>query len=140
MNDDPAKPASRQRDAAEPCAGPMAATLSLLAELARLGPGWDGYGADPIGAPCLANVSAVLAALPAGTPGPEIAPNPNGTLTLDWVVGGYSLSFEIGAARYSAIWESAAGVQTDEGHILPDIPVFVTAALAALRQRPWRQL
>jgi len=118
----------------------MATTLSLLAELARLRPGWDGYGADPISAPCLANVRAVLAALPAGTPNPEIAPNPNGTVTLDWATGGCSLSFEIGATRYSAVWESVFEVQTDKGDILPSVPVFVSTALTILCQMPWRQL
>jgi len=111
----------------------LVVALALLADLARLGPGWDGYGADPIEVACVDNVRAVLAALPAGIPSPEISPNPNGTLTLDWVAAGYRLSFEIGAGRYSAIWESAAGVQTDDGDILRGIPAFVTKALALLR-------
>ncbi|WP_295449041.1 hypothetical protein [uncultured Thiodictyon sp.] len=132
MNADLAKSAPQQ-DAAECCEGPMAAAFSRLADLTRLGPDWDSYGADPIAHACLANVRAVLAALPADTPAPEITPNPNGTLTVDWVAEGYRLSFEIGASRYSACWESAAGVQTDEGDILRGIPAFVSEALAFLR-------
>ena len=114
----------------------MASAVVLLADLARLEPGWDGHGADPITPSCLTKVSTVLAALPAGTPCPEVVPNPNGTLTLDWQAGGYSLSLECGATRYSAVWESATGVETDEGDILPSIPAFVAEALASLPHRP----
>jgi hypothetical protein len=136
MNERPAKAALQPHGGAEPCHRSMASAVALLADLARLESGWDGHGADPITLSCLTNVSTVLAALPAGTPCPEISPNPNGTLTLDWEAGGYSLSFEIGASCYSAVLESAASVETDEGDISPSIPAFVAEALASLPHRP----
>jgi hypothetical protein len=134
MNEGPAEAAPQPHGGAEPCHRSMASAVALLADLARLEPGWDGHGADPITPSCLTNVSTVLAALPAGTPRPEIVPNPNGTLTLDWEAGGYGVSLECGATRYSAVWESAVGMETDEGHIRAGIPAFVTDALESLFQ------
>jgi len=134
MNEGPAKAAPQTHGGAEQRHRSMSSAVALLADLVRLEPGWDGHGADPITPSCLTNVSAVLAALPAGTPCTEIVPNPNGTLTLDWEAGAYSVSLECGATRYSAVWGSAAGVETDEGDIRPGIPACVTEALESLFQ------
>ncbi len=106
--------------------------LRVLGDLARLGPDWDGYGAEPISSRCIANASALLAALRPGIPSPELTPNPNGTLTLDWEVDGQTLSLELGATRFSGF---SVGATPDEqfgtvctfpsevlDHILSDMP------------------
>ncbi len=112
------------------------AAWALLAELARLGPNWDAYGAEPISPRCVANTRGLLSALRAGIPSPEITPNPNGTLTLDWETEDQALSLELGATRFSTFWESRRGIKTNEGTLGQSIPDFVTLALDTLFPDP----
>ncbi|HSO82084.1 hypothetical protein [Thiocapsa sp.] len=109
-----------------------AACWSLLDELSRLAPNWDAYGAEPIAARCMANTRCVLTALPAGIPSPEITPNPNGTLTLDWETEDQALSLELGATRFSTFWESRTGTKMEEGTFDTSIPNFVAMALDSM--------
>lgn len=107
-------------------------SLIQLLQLSKLGSHWDGYGADPIDGACVANAEAILRALPGSAPSPEITPNPNGTLSLDWESGHQALSLEIGIDRYSCFWESSNGIQTDEGDFAQGLPAFVATVLANL--------
>ena len=111
---------------------------SLLADLARLGPNWDAYGAEPIDAACVRNVSTILVALSGRIPSPEITPNPNGTLTLDWETEDQALSLELGVKRFSSFWESRRGTKTKEGTLNTGIPDFVALALDSLFPEPAR--
>lgn len=104
----------------------------LLADLSRLGPDWDAYGAEPLSSCCIANAKALLSALRPSIPSPEVTPNPNGTLTLDWEANGQTLSLELGATRFSGFWESARGIKTTEGLLGQEIPPLVAQALDAL--------
>ena len=103
-----------------------------LAELAKLKQNWDAYEADPISGGCIDRAHAVLNALPSKTPSPDITPNPNGTLTLDWETEDQALSLELGVTRFSCFWESMHGIKTDDGLLDQDIPLFVTKALASM--------
>jgi len=107
-----------------------AAVVSRLSELSRLGSNWDSYGAQAIDKTCVENAQALMAALPEDVPSPEISPNPNGTLTLDWEGEDRLLSLEVGRTRYSCFWEAGDDTtETDEGRIAGDIPAFVYFAL-----------
>lgn len=108
------------------------AAWALLAELARLVPNWDAYGGEPIGGACVANARALLDALPPDIPSPEVTPNPNGTLTLDWETEDQALSLELGATRFSSFWESRHGIKTDDGALGQGVPDFAARALSAL--------
>jgi hypothetical protein len=107
----------------------------VLTEMEKFTLNWDGYGANPIGKSCIANARSVLGALHSWIPSPDIIPNPNGTLTLDWETEEQFLSLEVGATRFSTFWESKNGSKTDEGILEvreKAIPSFVTKALASL--------
>jgi len=112
--------------------GDRGAVSRLLSELAQLGPNWDGYGADPIAGSCIDQTRVLLDLLPAAIPSPEVTPNPNGTLTLDWETGDQALSLELGATRFTSFWESRRGTKTDEGALGAALPEFVASALAAM--------
>lgn len=103
-----------------------------LNKLARLQHDWDGYGAEVIDSLCIANADRVLSVLDPDIPSPDITPNPNGTLTLDWETDTEALSFEIGVRRYSSFWESRSGMETDQGDLPSGLPFFVSIALSNL--------
>lgn len=108
------------------------AAYSQLAEISRLKPNWDGYEADPIDAVCIANVQRLLDSLPFTAPSPDITPNPNGTLTLDWQIDDQAVSLEIGATRFSSFWESRTGTKMQEATLDTSIPNFVVMALDSM--------
>lgn len=112
--------------------GDRGAVSRLISELAQLGPNWDGYGADPIAGSCIDQVRVLLDLLPAAIPSPDVTPNPNGTLTLDWETGDHALSVEVGATRFTSFWESRRGIKTDGGLLRAALPEFVASALAAM--------
>lgn len=48
-------------------------------------PGWDCSGAEAIYKCVAIRAAAVIRALPKGCPLPELAPEPNGSISLDWI-------------------------------------------------------
>ena len=113
-------------------ANDRSAAWLLLYELAKLEPNWDAYGAEPIDRGCVENVRAILASLSPAVPSPEITPNPNGTLTLDWETEDQALSLELGSTRFSSFWESRHGIKTKSGMLSQCLPDFVAVALDSL--------
>ncbi len=107
-----------------------------LDELSKLGPNWDGYDAEPVEPASIANALALLAGLDPETPLPEITPNPNGTLTLDWEAEDESLSLELGVMRFSSFWESRHGTAMKDGFLDTGPPEFVLRALAEMFPEP----
>lgn len=102
---------------------------SRLDELARLERNWDACGADAMDEICVRNAKKLIDALPEKTPSPEIFPNPNGTLTLDWETTEQMLSLELGKNRFSSYWETKQDTKMAEGEISKSIPDFVYIAL-----------
>lgn len=47
---------------------------------------WDGNGADPIGIDTINQTKLLLDAIPQGVMAPELAPEPDGRVSLDWLV------------------------------------------------------
>lgn len=76
--------------------------------------GWDGEGAEPI-SPLAANLAAAfIRALPAGVALPEFAPEPDGSISLDWIRSRHRL-FSVSVGRNSRLayaWLDG----TDRGH------------------------
>lgn len=67
--------------------GEKAAALTQLWALARdcSEANWDGAGGDPLDVDAVFNTADVVRALPEGIPIPEFAPEPDGSVSLDWI-------------------------------------------------------
>lgn len=72
-----------------------------IQELAQLCLNWDGFGAIPIREGTRNNAIAAVSALLLWTPPPEISPNPNGTISIEWETDSGVAQLEIGQSRYS---------------------------------------
>jgi hypothetical protein len=82
-----------------------AAAQARVAEFGVLQQSWDGYGALQISAETVANTASVLTLTLGRLPEPDVTPNPNGTLTLEWLYGGSYATMEIGKTRFSLVIE-----------------------------------
>jgi len=96
--------------------GEKAAAISQIWALANEceESGWDGEGAEPI-SPLAANLAAAfIRALPVGLPLPEFAPEPDGSISLDWIESRNRLfSVSVGQnSRLAYAWLDG----TDRGH------------------------
>lgn len=91
----------------------------LLSELVELKDecaeeGWDGNGAHPIDFAAVLQVARFLRALPDRVPLPEISPEPDGSVSLDWIQSRsrlFSVSVS-GGNRLAYVWVDG----TDSGH------------------------
>ncbi len=77
-----------------------------LDRISKLQDNWDGLRANSVSGACIENTGRIISDLDTDVASPEIYPNPNGTLTLDWETGGQLLSIEIGDDRFSTYWET----------------------------------
>ncbi len=77
-------------------------------------PNWDGYDAVPISMGALVNAEAFIRALPSNLPLPEFCPEPDGSISVDWIVSRLQLlSLSIsGSNRIAYAWLDG----TDKGH------------------------
>ena len=96
--------------------GAKAAALSDLRKMADecANDDWDGEGAIGIEATAIWNAEDFIRALPDGFPLPEFAPEPDGSISLDWIESRYSLfSLSIGRGnRLAYAWLDGS----DKGH------------------------
>jgi hypothetical protein len=76
--------------------------------------GWDGSGALALDSEALKRTREVVLALPDGFPVPECSPEPDGSISLDWICSRYRLfSLSVGAGdRVAYAWLDGA----DKGH------------------------
>lgn len=106
--------------------------LSQLAQIALdcSEPDWDGSGASPVDPMAVENASRFILALPEGLPMPEVAPEPDGAISLDWIHSRHrALSVSIGPrARVAAAWidspNSGQSVERFDGSTVPDLVVL----------------
>jgi len=77
-------------------------------------PGWDGNDALPLDHLAVFKAIALILALPEGVPLPEFAPEPDGSISLDWISSRNRLfSLSVGTGdRLSYAWLDG----TDKGH------------------------
>lgn len=88
----------------------------LLDQLSNLEPNWDGGAADPVSNQAIEHCRRLLAVVGKTEFLPEITPNPNGTVTLDWDLGVGDFSLEFGATQFSSCWTHNRSVQLDHGN------------------------
>ena len=96
--------------------GGKAAVISRLRALANdcAEQGWDGHQACAIDPGALQNAEDFVRALPEGFPAPEFAPEPDGSISLDWIQSRRRLfSLSVGSSnRLAYAWLDGA----DKGH------------------------
>jgi hypothetical protein len=90
--------------------------ISRLRALANecQGQGWDGYDASPLDGLAILNAENFVRALPRGVVLPEFAPEPDGSVSLDWIQSRHRLfTLSIGPGnRLAFAWVDG----TDKGH------------------------
>ena len=79
-----------------------------LSKFEALPANWDGYGADRIDAQSVKNARAALKVLRAA-PAPELTPNPNGTISMEWETPSGLAHLEVGKTRYSFYVKPSGG-------------------------------
>jgi len=81
-----------------------------IQRLAILEENWDGYGAIPIQKPTMRNAVAAVDQVLMFAPAPsDIAPNPNGTVSLEWQSDFGTAQLEIGETRCSFFMDRRGG-------------------------------
>ena len=75
--------------------------LGEIGALGRLGENWDGYGALPIDQITIENARNFIQRLSPRLPLPEISPNPNGTISMEWTSSGALAHLEFGLTKFS---------------------------------------
>jgi len=97
-------------------------------------PNWDGYGAAPVSAAARAWAEFVVSLLPTTLPPPEVAPDPDGELTLEWYRGpGRVFAFSIrpdGRLSYAGMFGRATSHGTE--FLENELPRAITRNLARL--------
>jgi hypothetical protein len=109
--------------------GEKAAALAALEEIAvECGePDWDSHGACSIDPAALDNARDFIRALPDGMPMPELAPEPDGGISLDWVHSRHRmLSLSTGPRpRLAVAWldgpNSGHAVESFDGVVIPEL-------------------
>ena len=91
---------------------PIAKIWSLVKECSE--PGWDGEGALPLDHLAATSAAQFVRALPTGILLPELAPEPDGSFSLDWIQSRDCIfSLSVGAnGRLAYAWLDG----TDSGH------------------------
>lgn len=106
-----------------------------LADLKDLQDNWDGYGASRISESSLKNAMAILEATVGNLSGlgaPEISPNPNGTVSLEWEQSDKNAYVEIGNTRATGYVRSAGAPATYLQGSAADLTVLLPAVLGML--------
>jgi hypothetical protein len=96
--------------------GPQTACISEIVAAAaeHSDPDWNGEGADPVSLLARDRATALIRALPRALPMPEVAPEPDGSLSLDWIhTRSRMVSVSVGVTdRLAFAWIDG----TDRGH------------------------
>src|SRR4051794_35405727 len=86
----------------------------LAAAAEHSDPDWNGEGADPVSSLAVDRATAFIRALPRALPMPEVAPEPDGSISLDWIHSRSRIfSISVGVSdRLAFAWIDG----TDRGH------------------------
>lgn len=121
----------------ESLSGVQSDALDAIMKLASncSSPDWDGYGALAINGKTVENTTAFIKALQGEFPMPDFSPEPDGSISLDWISGRYSLfSVSIGTSnRLAYAWLNG----TDKGHAVAkfdgfSIPCMIKSGIEAI--------
>jgi hypothetical protein len=103
-----------------------------LSKFEALPTNWDGYGADRIDPETVKNARSALKGL-RQAPAPELTPNPNGTISLEWESPSGLAHLEVGKTRYSfyvkPIGGDASVFDGDARNVPNDLGAVITAVL-----------
>lgn len=121
--------------------GAMRAELPVaeakIDEIALMPDNWDGYGAVRIGQETKRNAKNALNTLHTVTPIPDITPNPNGTISLEWESPEGFGHLEIGRTKFSFYIKPRLGstilVDGDADKIDANIGIWVSDMLFPLQ-------
>lgn len=107
-------------------------TCNELRKLHQLTKNWDNYDAEPIAKACVDKAVTLIMALPAAIPEPDITPNPNGTVTLEWEANDRIFSIELGDVEYSAFMEHTDKTDYRQGTFDGEFHAYVSQSLTAV--------
>jgi hypothetical protein len=108
-----------------------------IEELATLDGNWDGYGALKIQEQTRKNALAAVDLMLYWAPAPDIAPNSNGTISMEWETDSGIGHFEIGQTRYSFYIDREGGDpiladgRADE--VAPQLGLVISSVLYPLK-------
>lgn len=111
-----------------------------LDKLSALPANWDGYGAERIDSDVVKNVRASLPSLLRAAPAPEITPNPNGTISLEWASPTGVAHLEIGKTRFSFYVKSSGGRASVSDGDARGVPAGLGSLIAAVLFPPVRSV
>lgn len=86
--------------------------MLALEELATLPTDWDGHGAIPIAMGTVSNVRVMLSSILKAVTSPEVTPNSNGTVSLEWESNLGFAHLEIGLTKFSLFIKPISGTST----------------------------
>lgn len=104
-------------------------TISVLGRMAQqyTQPGWDGYDAAPIDRAVYERASAFLQALPLTLEAPDLVPEADGQIAIEWFIGPkwtFSVSLSArGPLHYAGLFgpdDEVHGVKTFDGRTIPE--------------------
>lgn len=117
-----------------------ARAFAALARVARecASPGWDGYDAAPISQGTCDRTRAFLNELPIWMPAPDIVPEADGEIAIEWYVGPHQVfSISIGAAgplHFAGLFgqeDELHGVKSFDGSIAQELVQHIEKLLRA---------
>jgi hypothetical protein len=85
---------------------------SIVDDIEGLQTDWDGYGALQVSHQTATNTRRALDVILNTVPLPEITPNPNGTISLEWESSEGIAHLEIGKTQFSAFIRPSSGPST----------------------------
>jgi len=103
--------------------------LQRILEIEKLEANWDGYGAEPICASCIENARTIVELLPPFAMSPDLFPNPNGTITLEWENAHGTLSIEVGETSISGFFDTDTEPLFYQEDYAGGMPAFMESAL-----------
>lgn len=86
--------------------------MLALDELTKLPTDWDGHGAIPIAMATVNNVRVMLSSLLKAVTAPDVTPNSNGTISLEWESSIGFAHLEIGLTKFSLFIKPISGAST----------------------------
>lgn len=110
-------------------AASRAEAIQQILEIEKLEANWDGYGAEPVCHACVTNAKAIIDSLPLYADLPDVFPNPNGTITLEWESASGTLSIEIGENGMSGFFDADGHVSYYQEAYAGGLPAFAESAL-----------
>jgi len=100
-----------------------------IAELGQLGDDWDGYGASAIESQIATQARETFSALVRRLPAPDISPNPNGTISLEWSTQLGTAHLEIGKSDGSFYLKPNTG---ESYYLKTPLTSFALSSMASL--------